>query len=181
MFDEIMTMRMREVRSKTEMTSSLTTAAIVVWDCGAGAGAACCAGRRCGAWADAVATAPIAPAPIAIARSTHSHRNAAIVKTLLPPPDRAKPTPLSDRCRRAGGRSRSRAVAADPRERRADLSEVFENDAEHEGDTRRHVAAADARLGQRRHERHAFVLVDRRDVRVDAGAARLRRRDPVHD
>ena len=45
----------------------------------------------------------------------------------------------------------------------------------------RHVAVADPGLGERGDERHALVLVNRRQRRIKAGAARLRRDHPVDD
>src|SRR3954451_8460648 len=73
----------------------------------------------------------------------------------------------------------SERVARDGKNIAAELAEILEHHAEHDRYAGGHVAAANARLGDRADKRHAFVLINPRQGRVEALVARLRGRDAV--
>src|SRR5579862_1088713 len=180
MFEESMTMRIRETRSKTEMTSSFTTAAMRI--SGGPAGGWVDAGgdritasrlRDCAEWLGLERTATASA-------SAPSQRNIAI---------ETNPAAATDRSnlhlRRCAVAARRRAASQRaPRNRRdgaANFPQVLENHAEHHRYAGRHVAGADPRLGDRADKRHALVLIHRRQICIKAAAVRLRHRNAVDE
>src|SRR5271167_4591527 len=183
-----MTIRMREARSVTEITSSLTTAAIRISGYGAPGGGADGGRGACGEAADAVAGAR--ETPQRTIRRTQNQRIPFMDQQLRAALRTAHPTLSGRSCRqREGvgpikGRSKFKMVtlpAADRRDGAADLAEILEYHAEQHADARGDGAVSYPRLGQRADKGHAFVLVDRRQRGVEAGAAGFRRHHPVDD
>src|SRR5262245_51931820 len=74
-----------------------------------------------------------------------------------------------------------RSSSCDRGDGAADFAEILEYDAEQHGIAGGDITAAYPRLGDRADECHAFILVNRRQGPVKAGARGLRRRHIVYE